>query len=207
MQGRVGALDLDENALRVVDDPTGQRQIGRQAVDERPEADALHCAVDLDAQAVQRSRVCRLHVHLARTSDNLQPSNVPTCVTCHQPRHPVIHARARLARDDEQRRVGVDHLHAAAEEVQVELEDRRHVGLVQQHNVGRGEHAGILVRLVVALRRAGDHHCQIGAQIELGRAHQIADVLDEEQIDVRQRQLAAARRGSSARRGGSCRPC
>jgi len=44
------ALDLNEHAPCVVDDPTGQPQLRCKPVDEGPEANPLHCTVDFDAQ-------------------------------------------------------------------------------------------------------------------------------------------------------------
>ncbi len=50
----IGALDLDGHAVRVVKDPAGQPELGRQPGDERPEAHPLDRALDFDAPAGQR---------------------------------------------------------------------------------------------------------------------------------------------------------
>ena len=56
-------LHLDENAGRVVDHPAGQAQPGCQTKNEGPEANTLHCAVDL---ATQAARVRRRWLYLLR---------------------------------------------------------------------------------------------------------------------------------------------
>ena len=45
------SLDLDLDAADVVEDPAREAQVGREAPDERPEADPLHGAADLDPKA------------------------------------------------------------------------------------------------------------------------------------------------------------
>ena len=52
----LGALDLDEHALGVVDHPAVQAQLRGQPVDKWPEPDPLHRAVDLDTEAAELIR-------------------------------------------------------------------------------------------------------------------------------------------------------
>ena len=62
------ALDLDRDAGAVVVHPAGQRQLVREPVDERPEADALHDAAHLDARARRRRDVERERIGHATLS-------------------------------------------------------------------------------------------------------------------------------------------
>ena len=74
----------------------------------------------------------------------------------------------------------------------VEIEMRQQVGLVEQHQVGGGEHVGIFRRLVLALGGRKQHDLVRLAEIERGGADQIADILDEQQ------ELSASVKRSSA---------
>ncbi len=59
------------------------------------------------------------------------------------------------------------------------------VDLVDQHQLAGAEHQRVLERLVLALGDRGDHHARILADAELGRADEVADVLDHQQVDAR----------------------
>ena len=72
--------------------------------------------------------------------------------------------------------------------VGIEVDIGQQVDLVQQQQVGGGEHVGILERLVLALGHREDHHLARLAEVEGGRADEVADVLDQQQRAVRQRQ-------------------
>jgi hypothetical protein len=52
----VFAFDFDFHAPTMVGDESAQVQPGRQAVNERPEADALHDAADVDGATLQSRR-------------------------------------------------------------------------------------------------------------------------------------------------------
>jgi hypothetical protein len=62
----------------------------------------------------------------------------------------------------------------------VEVDVGQQVGLVQQDQVGLPEHVRVLGRLVRALGDRRDHHPGRLAQVEQGRADQVADVLDDQ---------------------------
>jgi hypothetical protein len=70
------------------------------------------------------------------------------------------------------------------EQVQIEVEVGQQVDLVHQHHLTGAEHQGVLERLVLALGDRSDHHAGVLADLELGRAHEVADVLDHEQVDL-----------------------
>jgi len=72
--------------------------------------------------------------------------------------------------------------------LQVELEVREQVDLVHDHDVDGTEHHRVLERLVLALRDRIHHRPRVGTDIELGRAHEVADVLDHEQVEIVERE-------------------
>ena len=83
-------------------------------------------------------------------------------------------------RDAEDRRGGIDSMQADLEPRDIERHVRQEIALVQDDEMRRLEHVGILRRLVVALRHAGHHDPGRLAQVEQGRAHEVADVLDHQ---------------------------
>ena len=46
------------------------------------------------------------------------------------------------------------------------------------------EDVGVLVGLVVALRHREDHDLGVLTEVELGRAHEVADVLDDDEVEL-----------------------
>ena len=58
---------------------------------------------------------------------------------------------------------------------------RQKVDLVEDHEACRRKHVGILERLVLAFRHGKDGHLGLLAEVPEGRAHEVADVLDEQQ--------------------------
>ena len=102
------------------------------------------------------------------------------------PGEPGRHSLAGARRDGEDLQAGIDPQRIRHAGGDVELEMRQQVALVQQHEVGGGEHVGILQRLVLAFGDRQHHHLVRLAEVEGGRADQVADILDEQQ---------AARRG------------
>ena len=89
--------------------------------------------------------------------------------------------------------------------LEVEVQVREQVDLVDQHQLAGAEHQRVLERLVLALGDRGDHHPRVLADPELGRADEVADVLDHEQVDLVERQRRAAPSGPCSRRGGTRR--
>ncbi len=72
--------------------------------------------------------------------------------------------------------------------VEVEVEVRQQVDLVDHHQLAGAEHQRVLERLVLALGDRGDHDPRVLADPELGRADEVADVLDDQQVDLVERQ-------------------
>ena len=72
----------------------------------------------------------------------------------------------------------------------VELDGRGQVHLGDDGHVGRVEDGRVLERLVLALGHREEDQPQVLAQVEGGRADQVADVLDEQEVEL----VAAASR-------------
>jgi len=72
--------------------------------------------------------------------------------------------------------------------LEVEVEVREQVDLVHHDDVDGPEHHRVLERLVLALGDRIHHRARVGTDVELGRAHEVAHVLDNEQIDVVERE-------------------
>ena len=105
-----------------------------------------------------------------------------------QPRPPRVDPLAGARADEHPLDVGVHGVEVVQEALEIDLQVRHEVELVDQHEVARAEHQRVLQRLVLALGDRGDHHARVLADVELRRAHEVADVLDDEQVDVVQRQ-------------------
>ena len=71
--------------------------------------------------------------------------------------------------------------------LEVEVEMRQQVELVHEHELARAEHERVLERLVLALGHGRDHYAPVLADAELRRADEVADVLDQEQVDLVER--------------------
>ena len=91
------------------------------------------------------------------------------------------------------------------EALEREVEVGQEVDLVDHHELARAEHQRVLQRLVLALRHRGDHRAGVLTDAELRRAHEVADVLDHEQVDLLERQRRAAPSGPCSRPGGTRR--
>jgi hypothetical protein len=70
------------------------------------------------------------------------------------------------------------------EPVEVEVEVRQEVELVDDHHVHGVEHDRVLERLLLAFGDGVDHRPDVLADVELGRAHEVADVLDDEEVEL-----------------------
>ena len=66
---------------------------------------------------------------------------------------------------------------------QVEVERRGHIDLVEQQRARMLEDPRVLERLVVALRHGQNHDREVLAQVKVNGAHQVAHVLDEDDVD------------------------
>ena len=88
---------------------------------------------------------------------------------------------------------GMHRLEVVEELVEVEVEVRKQVDLVDQHELAGAEHERVLERLLLALCDSRDHDAGVLPHLELGRADEVAHVLDHEQVDLAQRQLRQRR--------------
>ena len=97
----------------------------------------------------------------------------------------------------------------AEQAVDVEVEVRQQVDLVDQDELAGAEHQRVLQRLVLALGDRADHDPRVLADAELRRADEVADVLDDQQVDVAERQRPGSPSGPCSRPGGTRRrsPC
>lgn len=76
--------------------------------------------------------------------------------------------------------------------VDVELDERREIQLGEHGQIGGTKHVRILQRLVLALGDAHHDHLGALAQVDQGRAAQVAHVLDEEHAAALEPQLGQA---------------
>ena len=106
---------------------------------------------------------------------------------------PRVDALAGARADEHALDVGVHRVEVVQEALEVEVEVRQQVDLVDQHELAGAEHQRVLQRLVLALGDRGDHHARVLADAELGRADEVADVLDDQQVDLVQRQRGQRR--------------
>ena len=65
---------------------------------------------------------------------------------------------------------------------------RRQIGLVDQDKLDRAKHERVFQRLVLAFGHGKDHDPDVLPDLELRRTDEIADILDDEQIDVLERE-------------------
>ncbi|VTR68678.1 hypothetical protein DESC_720056 [Desulfosarcina cetonica] len=101
-----------------------------------------------------------------------------------QPSDPVIEPHFGFGRYFEDRHAGMDLGDACPRQVHVEIEIGQKVDLVEQGGVAFPEHQGVFGRFVLAFGDRQDHHALVLADVELGRADQVADVLHDEQVDA-----------------------
>ena len=101
--------------------------------------------------------------------------------------------------------VGMHLVDPVQQQVEVDVEVRQQVDLVHDHEVAGAEHERVLERLVLALRDRRDHHARVLADAELGRADEVADVLDHEQVDLVERHARRAPSAPCWRPGGTRR--
>jgi hypothetical protein len=101
-----------------------------------------------------------------------------------QPVKPLAHALARGGRelDDLYGRVHAPRQLDAAGHVKLHM--RQQVDLVEDHQLRRGKHVGVLERFVFAFGDRQDGHFGRLAQVPHGGAHQVADVFDEQQAVI-----------------------
>src|SRR5581483_6103357 len=105
-----------------------------------------------------------------------------------EPGAPGVDAGARPAAGLDDGRSGIDVGQVGQEAREVEVEVGEEVDLVDDDDVGGPEHHRVLERLLLALGDGVDHGPGVFADGELRRADEVADVLDQQQVEVGQRQ-------------------
>ena len=103
-----------------------------------------------------------------------------------QPVGKVVEPLARLGADGNDAGLGIAHADIFAALVQVEVEVRHHIDLVHQDEVADREHERVFQGLVVPFRDGEDHGVAHGAGVELGRAHEVAHILQDDEIHLRE---------------------
>jgi hypothetical protein len=147
-----------------------------EAVDEGSEADALHGAGDAQAPP--------LGGH-ARQPGAFAPRRPgPPSPLRAKEVEPGAHALARAGGELEHRGAGRHLAHAVERALAVEADDLGDVDLVDHHRVGVLEDARVLQRLVLALGDRQQRDAQVLAEVPRGRAHEVADVLDDEHVEA-----------------------
>ena len=171
------------------------RPAGRRARSARPSGGRARAS--RSASASKKSRFARVRSASARST-----TSVPSaCVTRAPPRgDPTRASQSRhssipspvFALTSIRSHARVHRVEVVEEPVEVEVEVRQQVDLVDQHQLAGAEHQRVLERLLLALGDRGDHDPRVLADPELGRADEVADVLDHQQVDVVERQLAGS---------------
>ena len=169
----------------------------RKAPDERPEADALHGAAHAHPKAIARGgRSENGGVHgfgglsLPFAQEQAQPHPAGTAPRLRRafasrapPRIHWSHASMPSPLVADTRSTWMDGLTRrafASHRSASKSRKRQQVALVEEHEVGGGEHVRVLERLVLALGRGKHHHLVRLPQVEGGRADEVAHVLDHQ---------------------------
>ena len=100
----------------------------------------------------------------------------------------LLDALARAGAELDRLDAGMDRVEVVQVALHVEVHVREQVELVDHDQLAGAEHQRVLERLVLALGDRGDHDPHVLADPELGRADEVADVLDDQQVDLLQRQ-------------------
>ena len=101
-----------------------------------------------------------------------------------QPVAPVGDALAGAGAHEQEPRRRVHVAEVGHETVEVEVEVREEIDLVDDDHVARPEHHRVLERLLLALGDRRDHRPRVLADVELGRTDEVAHVLDDEQVEL-----------------------
>ena len=105
---------------------------------------------------------------------------------------------AGLGRGLDRANIGIDVAKVGVEQLKIEVEVGEQIDLVDDHDIGGPEHHRVLQRLLLALGHREHHRPGVLADIELGRAHEVADVLDHDEVEIGKGQ---ARQGRANHRG------
>ncbi|MCK7527005.1 MAG: hypothetical protein MZV64_60070 [Ignavibacteriales bacterium] len=171
------AIHFDVHTRGGVAHPAVEFEARGKVVHERAEADPLDDAGDVDAAAVRCILVGLLRFAMSQSIQASRPSPV-------------------RAGDREGDDVRVEHLHAALEVIHAEGDVGQQVDLVDDQRVHAAIGAGIFVGFVVAFGDGGDEHGLVRAKFEVGGTDQVADVLDDEQVELRPGRVVRARRAA-----------
>ena len=76
--------------------------------------------------------------------------------------------------------------------LEIEVEVRKEIDLVDDDELAGSKHQRVLERLVLALGDRGDHHAVVLADLELRRTDEVADVLDHEEVELVERRATAS---------------
>jgi hypothetical protein len=106
------------------------------------------------------------------------------------PMHPLADAAGCLARNLKEGCVVIEPAEVTAELLKIEIRVWQQIGLVQHERADLVKEQGIFRRLVVAFGHAENADLRGLAEIELSGTRDIADVLNEQQIDLIQIQFA-----------------
>jgi uncharacterized membrane protein (Fun14 family) len=90
--------------------------------------------------------------------------------------------------DNARRRI--DRSQVRQERVKIEVEVGQQVDLVHHHHLGSPEHHGVLERLFLSFRDGVDHGLGVLPHPELRRADEVAHILDDEEVEVAEREPA-----------------
>src|SRR5471030_3015634 len=99
-----------------------------------------------------------------------------------EPVVPAVKAVSSPSADVEHLDAWVDRGEVAQEEIQVEVEVREQIELVDQDQLDGSKHHRVLQGLLFAFGDRVDHDAVMGTNVELGRTDKVANVLDEEQV-------------------------
>ena len=104
-----------------------------------------------------------------------------------QPRAPGVDAFTGTSARRDDGCLGVDRAEIGEEQIEVEVEVWEQVDLVDHHHIDRPKHHRILERLLLAFGDGVHHRPRVLADVKLGRADQVADVLDDQQVELVER--------------------
>ena len=107
----------------------------------------------------------------------------------YQPLYPCLQTFARAAGEWESGDVGVEDLHALCEVIHAEIDVGQQVDLVDDERIHAAIGAGIFIGLVVAFGHRCNEDSLMRAEFEVRRADEIANILNNEQIELRQVEL------------------
>src|SRR5258708_34528817 len=104
----------------------------------------------------------------------------------HKPLTPRVQPHACSTTYLEHTQMRIDRKNLSFDFLQIVIHIGQQIELIQDQYLPRSEHLWIFSWLVISLSYAHDHHAQIFSQLPGCGTNQVADVLDDEQFDLRQ---------------------